>query len=310
VSELLQSILTNDEPIPAGLPQIAIDYFESTAPLPSWADPANPPRAGSSTTTACTSRSASSARPAQAYAAANGAEVLVQTGAMLDRVRQRIFETAQFLFDVLDVGSLDTKGRGVRSAQRVRLMHAAIRHLIAHHPRFTFDPSVFGQPINQEDKAGTLMTFSIVTIEAAQRLGVTITREDADAWVHHWGVVGHLIGLEDELIPRDAADAAHIMEAIRERQWAPSPRGRQLTHALVDMMQEFFTRDVDALDGLTPSLVRHLAGDRCAGLHDLPRSDWTMLLIRALEAATEAIDDEDRSAARSRARRDRLRSMR
>ena len=56
----------------------------------------------------------------------------VETGALLDRVRQRIFETAQFLFDVLDEESLGEKGRGVRSAQRVRLMHAAIRRLVHH----------------------------------------------------------------------------------------------------------------------------------------------------------------------------------
>ena len=40
--------------------------------------------------------------------------VVNPTGAMLERVRQRIFETAQFLFDVLDEGSLAPAGRGDR----------------------------------------------------------------------------------------------------------------------------------------------------------------------------------------------------
>jgi hypothetical protein len=142
--------------------------------------------------------------------------------------------------------------------------------------------------------AGTLMTFSAVTFDAAKRLGVTLERADGDAWIHHWGVVGHLMGIEDALIPHDLADAELLMESIRERQWAPSQHSHQLASALVDTMQEFFTREVDVLDGLTPSLVRHLAGDRCADVLRLPPADWTQLLIASFTALTEIVDDGDR----------------
>lgn len=296
INALLATILDNDDPIPPGLPAEAQAFFEQTSALPDWAEPAKIARAQqifADFGVFVTFGLFCSSLP-QAYCAAHGAQVLTKTGAMLERVRQRIFETAQFLFDVLDEGSLAPGGRGIRTAQRVRLMHAAVRCLIRHRVGSDWDAAKLGEPINQEDLAGTLMTFSVVTYEAAKRLGVSLTEQDGDAWVHHWTVVGHLMGIREELLPKDLADGQKLMAAIRERQWAPSGAGQQLAAALVDMMQELFTRDIDAVDGLTPTLVRYLAGDRCADMLGLPESDWTELLVRALERATDAIDDDDR----------------
>ena len=45
-------------------------------------------------------------------------------------------------------------------------MHAAVRHLVRSSPRY--DPE-WGTPVNQEDLAGTLMTFSIVVLDALEQ---------------------------------------------------------------------------------------------------------------------------------------------
>jgi hypothetical protein len=52
--------------------------------------------------------------------------------------------------------------------------------------------------------------------------------------------------------------------------------------ALVDTMQELFTREMDHLDGLTPTLVRHLGGDRCGDLLGLSPADKTRVIIGAV----------------------------
>jgi squalene cyclase len=296
VGRLLQAIPRSQEPTPATLPEVARRFFEQTRALPQWADHQKIRRAQTIFAdfgVYITFGLFCSSLP-QAYAAANGAEVLAQTGEMLGRVRQRIFDTSQFLFDVLDRGSLGPDGIGIHAAQRARLIHAAIRHLLRHHPNFSYDVGVHGEPINQEDMAGTLMTFSVVTFEAAQKLGIALTQEDAEAWIHHWTVVGHLLGVESELLPRSFEDGAHLLEAIRQRQWAPSAAGRKLTAALVQLLQEFFTRDVDLLEGSTPTLVRCLAGDHCADLLGLPPSDWTAALVGAFRQLTDFIDIDDR----------------
>lgn len=294
VNGLLRSIFENDDPIPMALPPAAARFFEATEALPSWADPARIRRAqqifedhGPQLTFGlfCSSLP-------QAYAAANGALVLSHTGAMTGRVRQRIFETAQFLFDVLDVGGLDPKGRGIRSAQRVRLMHAGVRRLILTSPKIGWDSSRLGAPINQEDLAGTLMTFSAITFDAMRRLGVEATEEEGDDWMHLWAVIGHFLGVDRELVPASIADGRHLMDAIRERQWAPSKAGAQLAASLVAFMQQFFTQNL--LDGLTPTLVRFLAGDQCADVLELPRADWTRTFVGAAASLASVLDDDPR----------------
>lgn len=297
VNRLLTSILRNDDPIPPGIPDVARRFFDTTAALPLWADRRK---------IACaqdlfanyglkmTFGLFCSSLP-QVYCAANAAAVLAQTGALLHRVRQRIFETAQFLFDATARGGLDGGGRGIRSAQRVRLMHAALRHLVRHRPEFAFDQPMLGQPINQEDLAGTLLTFSVVTFDAAKKMDAPLTATDGDAWIHHWAVVGHVLGIEDELLPREFTDAERLMEAFRERQWAASATGQQLAAALVNTMQDLFTRDIDHLDGLTPTLVRHFAGDRCADLLGLPNADWTRVIVEAVRDGRHIVHLKNRN---------------
>jgi squalene cyclase len=294
VNKLLRTIFENDDPVPSGLPECAARFFEETVELPPWADAARIRRAqrlfedhGPQITFGlfCSSLP-------QAYAAANGSLVLTHTGAMTGRVRQRIFETAQFLFDVLDVGGLDPRGRGIRSSQRVRLMHAGVRRLLLTSPKIGWDAARLGAPINQEDLAGTLMTFSAITFDAMRRLGVEATEEEGDDWIHLWGVIGHFLGVDRELVPANISDARHLMDAIRERQWAPSKSGAQLAGALVAFMQQFFTQGL--LDGLTPTLVRFLAGDQCGDVLELPRADWTRTFVGAAASVAGALDEDAR----------------
>ncbi len=275
VNALMQSIFRTDAPIPNAMPDVAEKYFEDTA-LPSFADPVKIAIAQQLFTRAGWQVAAGlfcSSLP-QAYAAAHGAHVITQTQGMTKHVKQRVFETAQFVFDVMDEDALSPNGRGVRTIQKVRLMHAAVRHLLNSQE---WDEKKFGVPINQEDLAGTLMTFSVVTFDALKRLGVEVTPDEGEAWLHAWKVVGDLLGVSDALLPRDVSDAEELMEAIRDRQWARGEDGVELIKPLIETMQAYFPGD--AFDGLPTALVRTLAGDHCADLLGLPQADWTRSLI-------------------------------
>src|SRR5262245_51791894 len=87
---------------------------------------------------------------------------------MLDRARHRIFETAQFLFDVLEHGGLAPGGRGVAACQLVRLTHAAIRS------RTDGASGHDGRPVKQEDMLGTLLLFSVTTLHTLDKLGLAL----------------------------------------------------------------------------------------------------------------------------------------
>src|SRR5262249_14485161 len=150
VNELLSMMFRTDEPIPDALPDRAKQYFEATAALPDWADGAKMRVAQQLFTRTGWQIAAGlfcSSLP-QAYAAAKGARVIDTTQAMTKHVKQRIFETAQFLFDAIDEGALEPGGRGLRTIQKVRLMHASVRHYLLEKPGL-WNTAELGHPLNQ-----------------------------------------------------------------------------------------------------------------------------------------------------------------
>jgi squalene cyclase len=290
VDNLLGRLFAAAATLPADLPAEVKEYLEKGRVLPDWADAGRIATAQQLFTRHGWSVAAGlfcSSLP-QAYCAANGAHVLMQSQRMTTHVKRRIFETAQFLFDTCDEGALGPKGPGIDAALKVRLMHAAIRHLVLAR---SWDVAVFGLPVNQEDLAGTLMTFSIVILQALPRLGVELQPGEGEAWLHLWQVLGHLLGVSPDLVPNDIGEGEQLMDLIRARQWARSADGLTLARYLIELMQQAVPGR--ALDGIPVALVRRLAGDHAADLLGLPRADWTTVLLNAMGSVAAAdLDDE------------------
>lgn len=112
------------------------------------------------------------------YMAQKPANVLDLTKLLEKYAERRIIETAQFVFDTMEYGWYNPDKWGIRTIQRVRLMHASMRHLImhsAHHdPKDLAYPwqEGWGKPISQEDMLATLQTFSLEVIHVLERLGM------------------------------------------------------------------------------------------------------------------------------------------
>jgi hypothetical protein len=275
------AMFATEAPLPAGLPPEAVRYLAGTQPPP-WADLQKLAAAHRFFVHFAWPISTGlhfSSLP-QAYAAAKGARVLARTEQMTRNVRQRILGTAQFLFDVMERGALLPGGNGVRAAQKVRLVHAAVRYrLLRASP--TWNTNELGAPVNQEDLAGTLLTFSLVPLDALDKLGFKVSNEEAEAWLHAWTVVGFFLGIDERLLPDEPTQARELMVLIRDRQWAPSPEGRALIRPLLSMLQQSFPGQV--LPGLPVAMIRYLAGDRCADVLGLPPTNWTLQALRAAE---------------------------
>ncbi|MGA8252350.1 MAG: oxygenase MpaB family protein [Mycobacterium sp.] len=276
VNVIMHTLVRNDQPVPEGLPAQIRAYLAETQPLPEWADMRKIKRAQQLFETwgveiavclFCASLPSS-------YAAAKGVKVLYLTARLDTDARRRVMETGQFLFDVLAVGSLDDEhGKGRHAIQRVRLMHAAVRHLIkARNEREPglWDPN-WGTPINQEDLAGTLLSFSYVVAGPLRRLGVRVSTEDAEAYLHMWNVIGHLLGVRDELLVRGIGDATALFDAIRRRQFEASPEGQDMTDALLNLLDEM--TPLHRFDDTVPPLIRHLIGEKTSDLLFVPKSD-------------------------------------
>lgn len=275
VRAIMRTLVRVDQPVPEQLPGELRNYLVDTQPLPEWADLRKIKRGQQLFETwgvqiamclFCASLPSS-------YAAADGVKVLYLTARLDTDARRRVMETGQFVIDALTVGGLEETGKGRRTIQRVRLMHGAVRHLIKARNERTpgmWHPD-WGTPINQEDLAGTLLSFSYVVADPLRRLGVRVGAEDVDAYLHLWNVIGHLLGVRDELLVHDVADAAALVDTIRRRQFKASLEGQELTRALVDLLDEL--TPLHRFDDTIPPLIRHLIGDETADLLRIPKSD-------------------------------------
>jgi hypothetical protein len=239
-----------------------------------------------------------------AYAAANGVQVLHLTARLATDPRRRLLETTQMTVDAMTVGGLAVGATGYRTARRVRLMHAAVRYLIAHDPlvAHTCDENVperwcpdWGAPINQEDLVGTLLTFTVVVLDALHRSGVRVSPEDAEAYLHSWSLVGHLLGIRPDLLPLDVATGRAAWATITRRQYASSVAGRYMAAALERLAAGQMRPRL--LAGLPRTTTRHLLGDDVGDLLGLPPANWTRVLFgpaRRLMAVLSLGDQHDR----------------
>lgn len=253
----------------AELPPSVDDYLAATRQLPDWADAERIARArrffhdhGPKLLLLLYYKSLP-----MLYSCAHGAEVLVRT-ARLTRGREdwtiftrRIAETAQFLLGVMAPGSLVPEGEGIRLIQKIRLIHAGIRFFLTSEG---WDKATFGEPINQEDLAITLCSFSISLVDGLAKLGVPVSPEEADAFVHTWSAIGHVLGLDDDLLPHGPAVAREMEFVILERQSRASEAGRTLTDALLRFAEKMMPHE--SLAVAPAGLLRYCLGTERARL--------------------------------------------
>jgi hypothetical protein len=305
--ELIRAIARTGRMAPAGSPVGALAAWDAARPpLPDWADPAVIRKGEQFFEESGPAILASLllASLPEAYAGAKGVQVLHLTARLATDTRRRLMETLQMVVDVMTPGGLLPGAAGYRDARRVRLMHAAVRHLIRTDPRVpaTCDPTVaprwcadWGVPVNQEDLLGTLMTFTVTVFEALARMGITVEDDAAEAYLHAWSVVGHLLGIREDLLPIDRAGAEALAAAIRRRQYAPSIEGREMMAALSTVAAAEMRPRL--LAGLPATTCRYLVGERVADLVAVPPADWTAVVFapaRRMLARLSREEDHDR----------------
>ena len=234
--------------LPKGLSVMLHDYFEESAKLPDWVNPSLI-EAGEQVFSLYgpeISMLLSVKALPLCYACAKGAHVLAQTGRLsapngnINPLAKRLMETSQMVVNVLSPGGMRPKGNGIITVQKVRLIHASIRYFLKHPhapEQAAWNATHYGEPINQEDMAGTLMAFSALMLDGLRQLGVELSEEEKNGYMHIWKVVGHLLGLHDDLLANTFEEGWALGTTILRRQAAPSKDGKILTEACIEFLQ-------------------------------------------------------------------------
>jgi hypothetical protein len=236
LGELFTGLSKNSDEIvkDKNLPESVIHYFSSGIELPPWANQKKIELAQS-----LYARFAPQialilnfkALPL-CYACKNGAKVLAQTKRLVETKNHNTDRVALMVMNVMSPGGFSPKGKAIITIKKVRLYHAAIREfLLIHHK---WDSEKYGQPINQEEMAGTAMAFSALVISGLEQLGAKLSDEEKDAYIHCWNIVSFYLGIDEQLYPETSKSGWDLGITIIEKNCEENEFGRELTHSLID----------------------------------------------------------------------------
>jgi len=206
-----------------------------------------------------------------------------------ESLRQRLLEITVFITSFTQYGGLAhywlapaqrdaavgplgvRKGRGINSVQKLRMIHAGIRIMLAatKDPERRWNVERCGVPINQADLCEAVLCFCFCTIDALAKLGIDQTPDEQEATLCAWKTVGHLLGLSEALQPADVAEARALHKQLFERACTETPESKALIRELVHIMRGFVPW---WLGPMPAALMRSLNGARVADLLEVPRN--------------------------------------
>lgn len=279
VNDAILPWVDNDHPVPAGLPAELAGFLGREARLPEWADMAKLRRAadfnrrkdlylfviyglGGGIMSTVIPREAKSV-----YWSKGGADM-----------QDRAAKTFTFGYDLTDRNAFEPDGQMIVTANKTRLVHAAVRHLLPQSPywKAVADETI---PISNMDILVTFHSTGTFAHRTMKKWGVRMSAADEEAFLHHWQVALHLLGVRDEYIPATWADAHAQSEQVLTPLLAPTPEGRDLAEVLLGLTAQI---DLGVTRGFLNEFVIYQLGDDIADWLDL-RRDWAArALIRSV----------------------------
>ncbi|OXM65930.1 oxygenase MpaB family protein [Amycolatopsis vastitatis] len=277
VNTALRPWVNNGDPLPGGLPDGLAAHLRRANRLPSWADPAKLRRAadfnrrkdtylfllyglGSGIMSTVIPREARSV-----YWSAGGANM-----------QDRAAKTFTFGYDLSELGAFEPSGQFVVTANKTRLVHGAVRHLLPRSPhwRAAADEQV---PISNGDILVTFHSLGTFVHRKLLEWHVPMSAADEEAFLHQWQVAIHLLGVRDEFIPQTWAEAdaqsAHVLTPLL----APTAEGKELAADLLGLTAQI---DLGVTRGFLNEFVRYVLSDAVGDWLGLPRDYAAAVLIR------------------------------
>ena len=226
------------------------------------------------------------------YLGANGVQVLWLTERIKNDTARRLQETGAWVFAVNDPkqwtsptrrtapAPLLVKERGIAaiaSTLKVRLIHAASRWFARHTGRWN---EAWGTPICQEDMVGTIGAFGYIVLRGLRKLGVSMTEQEEEDYLHHTNVVGYFNGVAEELLPQNLREAYTLDKQIARRQFAPTEAGKGLTKSLLNAIVEISGNP--QARNLAAAQMRFFLGDNHADALGIPAVPLEQSLVNVI----------------------------
>lgn len=210
---------------------------------------------------------------------------LKATKALSRSVVPRIARTLGFTAAVTIPGGLDIGNVGYKQALNTRIIHALVRANLNESDDWDFER--FGTPISQTDMVSTNMGFSLVAIHGLMAFKCVFTKEEREGVLHIWRYAAHLLGIDDELMPKGEKECNEWFYTYMMSQELDGNYSRALAKALheLPLLIENNSKLIPlakAEQDVRAALTRSYWGDEiCDGL-GLPNPKWAVHALTAL----------------------------
>jgi hypothetical protein len=238
------------------------------------------------------------------YASPAGNKPLVFSGRLKEMAARRLNETARFVQAVTAPSGLTRWSDGFKISVKVRLMHAQVRRMILSSGRWR--TGEWGMPINQHDLSATSLLFSQSVVVGLRTLGLRVSSDEADSYMHLWRYASWLMGGEIELLPASEVEAMRLVELIEATQGPADEDSRALTRALmeaplIEVKSDAGRRWAERRAAFGYAMARELVGEKIAQQLALPVTAWRFTIppIRALVSAMEVVRELSPAAHRT-----------
>jgi hypothetical protein len=303
---MIMPLLHNPEAWPPGTPPQLSTYLALSQQLPSWADPVILKRAYQFLAVQAIPYNMVLlylSLPIMNAWQVGGSQTLALTGQLTQHFARRLSETLRFVRAVIAEQGMSEDGNGIRTTQKIRLMHATIRQYAqsAQCPtdRGYWNPA-WGKPINQEALTATMLAFSTVAVAGMRKFNVPVSEQEEGDLLHLWKVIGYILGIDAANMPATVKEADLLWKKFAERNFGASNAGKMLTQAHVDFMRNIVSGDAllhRELAKTDDALLRYLLGHNIAvnmlGVKRPGIAGLTIIVIRDLCGMAEIIVEVD-----------------
>lgn len=193
---------------------------------------------------------------------------------------RRVKQNTRHLVDITLPGGLDRLGDGWKLTVRIRLIHAQARRLLLNSGQW--DVPAEGVPLHMAHMALASTGFSAINLQAVQRLGLRLTEEERDGFMHIWRYVTWLLGVPDRLLFRGEDDALRLRRIAHLCELPPGPMAVEVAHGYINTVPELLGVTDAAkrkkLIGVLLKTSRALIGNDLANAFGYPRQSTVGVL--------------------------------
>ncbi|WP_371648209.1 MULTISPECIES: oxygenase MpaB family protein [unclassified Streptomyces] len=148
-------------------------------------------------------------------------------------IGRRFSRTMNTMWDMLGGNSWDPSGSALITLVKLRLVHAAARHMALAHG---WDRTRDGMPISQRLKVEELMYVGAYNVQLAAKYDVQITARQADELTATMRIGGRLLGIDDKYNPQSMEQANLVLADAAAHHRASSDEGIKLASNMLDWM--------------------------------------------------------------------------